>query len=234
MKKIVAPLFAVVALTLSSGTAMAADCAGLSGKELKTCEKEAKKAAKANKAANKGVAIKPSEVDPSWTNMDTDDTNPFNTLDYSVRFDATGIDQIDAYLKKAAVMKGKLVFTRYVVDQAASGNVALVGSAGPALVKALAALPTDAQALVGEGNELVGNLPKILAGPDAMKIPKVTTGIKGAITNLTTAIKEAPAAAKSLGDLVSNPGAAAAGAAGAAAGAAGDKVGDAIPNPCTP
>ncbi|MFP8871854.1 MAG: hypothetical protein VCB43_10830, partial [Myxococcota bacterium] len=196
MKNIVAPLFAVLALSMLSGTAMAEDCSGMSGKDLKNCEKANKKAAKANKSANKGVALKPSEVDASWTGMDEDDKNPFNTMDYSVRFDATGIDQIDAYLMKAAVMKGKLVFTRYVVDQAAAGNVDLVAKAGPSLVKALADLPNDAQALVGGGKELVGNLPKILAGPDAMKIPKITTGLNGAIANLTSAIKEAPAAAK--------------------------------------
>ena len=227
MMKFVAPLFAVAALSLSSGTAMAEDCSGLEGKELKNCEKANKKAAKANKAASKGVALKPSEVDGSWTALDADDKNPFNTMDYSVRFDATGIKEIDGYLKKAAVMKGKLAFTRYVVDQAAAGNVELVGSAGPTLVAALAALPDDAQALVGEGQELVGNLPNILSGPDAMKIPKVTSGLNGAIGNLTGAIKDAPAVAKSLGDLVSDPGAAAAGAAGAAAGAATEAVEDA-------
>ena len=227
MKNIVAPLFAVLALTLSSGTAMAADCAGMEGKELKTCEKDAKKAAKANKAAGKGVALKPSEVDGSWSALDADEVNPFNTMDYSVRFDATGIDQIDTYLKKAAVMKGKLVFTKYVVDQTAAGNADLVVSAGPVLVKALAALPDDAQALVGEGKALVGELPKILAGPNAMKIPKITTGLNGAIGNLTAAIKEAPEAAKSIGALVTNPGAAIEGAAGAAAGEAMDAA-----NPC--
>jgi uncharacterized protein YjbJ (UPF0337 family) len=228
MKKIIVPLFAVLALALSSGTAMAEDCSGMSGKDLKNCEKANKKAAKASKAANKGTALKPSDVDPSWSSMDADDTNPFNTAEYSVRFEETGIAEVDAYFKKAAVMKGKLAMTRYVVDQAAAGNVELVGSAGPALVKALASLPDDAQALIGEGKELAGNLPKILTGPDAMKITKIGTGLTSAIGNLTSAIADTPGVAASIGKLVTDPGAAAAGAADAAAGAAGDAVEGAV------
>jgi len=225
MRKIVAPLFAVLALTLSSGTAMAEDCSGMSGKDLKNCEKANKKALK----NLKGVPLKPSVVDAAWSAMDADDANPFATPEYAVRVDPVGIKEIDAYFEKAAVIKAKIVMTKYVVDQAAAGNVDLVGSAGPGLVKSLAAIPNDAQALVGEGKELVGNLPKILAGPDAMKIPKVTGGLTKAIDNLTGAIKEAPNAAKSLGELVKNPGAAAAGAAGAAGAAAGDAVDGAMP-----
>jgi len=58
----------------------------------------------------------------------------------------------------------------------------------------------------------VSDLPKIVTGPDAMKIPKITTGLNGAIANLVSATKEAPATTKALTAVVADPGSAAKGA----------------------
>jgi len=206
MAKFILPVFAAFALSLAPMAAQAKGCKGLTGKELKACEKE-----KAD--ANKGVAMKPSEVDPSWSNMDGAEKNPFNKPKYSVRYEPTGIKKVDNYLKSAAAIKGKMAMATYMTDQAGVGNVDLVTKSGPALVKALAALPTDAQALVGDGKTLIADLPKILTGPDAMKIPKITKGLNGAIGNLASAIKLAPETSKSLASVVKDPGKAAAGAA---------------------
>ncbi len=205
MTKIMLSAFAAFALSLMPAAAHAKGCKGLTGKELKVCEKE-------KKDASKGVALKPSEVDPTWTNLDGAEKNPFNKPKYSVRYETTGIRKVDNYLKKAAAIKGKMAFANYMTDQAGVGNVALVTQSGPALVTGLTALPADAQALIGDGNTLIADLPNLLTGPDALKIPKIAKGLKGAIGNLTSAIQLAPATTKSLAKVVKNPGAAAAGA----------------------
>jgi len=205
MANIIIPVFAALALSLAPLTAHAKGCKGLTGKELKACEKE-------KAAANKGVALKPSEVDPTWSSMDGAEKNPFNKPKYSVRYEPTGIKKVDNYLKSAAAIKGKMTMANYMTDQAGAGNVDLVTKSGPALVDALAALPKDGQALVKDGNTLIADLPKILTGPDAMKIPKITKGLNGAIGNITSAIKLAPETSKSLAAVVKNPQSAAAGA----------------------
>ena len=144
--------------------------------------------------------------------MDDNDKNPFNKPKYSVRYEKTGVKEVDEYLKKAAVIKGKVAFANYVVDQAGVGNVDLVTSAGPILVAALTALPADGQALATDGQTLIGDLPKLLAGPDALKIPKIAKGLNGAIDNVTGAMKAAPETGKALTKVVANPGDVAAGA----------------------
>jgi len=198
MTKIMLPLFAAFALSLAPVSAHAKSCKGLSGKELKQCEKE-------KKALTAGVPLKPTEVDPTWTGLDGDDKNPYNKPKYSVRYEPTKIKKVDNYLRDAAAIKGKVAFANYMIDQAGKGNADLVTKSGPGLVKSLAAIPTDGKALVTDGNKLVADLPKILTGPDALKIPKIATGIKGAITNVTSTIKLAPETSKSLAAVVADP-----------------------------
>jgi hypothetical protein len=205
MTKIAIPILTALALSLTSGTAMAKGCKNLTGKELKACEKE-------QKALTKGVALKPSQIDPAWSDMDGEQKNPFNKPKYSVRYEPTKIKKVDNYLVKAAAIKGKMRLSTYVVDQAGQGNVELVSSAGPKLVASMKTLPADAQSLISEGKKLVSDLPKIVTGPDAMKIPKITTGLNGAIANLVSATKEAPATTKALTAVVADPGSAAKGA----------------------
>jgi hypothetical protein len=192
-------MFASALLTLAfAQPAFAAeDCSGKEGKELKDCEKANKAAEKAAKADARSTPLLPSQLHADLGKLDA--TNPFATEIYKVRFTPTEITKVDEYLIRAAKMKATVVFARYYVDQAAAGNIADLTAFGPTLLTLLKAVPADAEALKTEGQALVGQLPTILAGPDALKIPKITTALNDAIQqNLIPTISEAPQVVTSL------------------------------------
>jgi len=193
---------ALVALTLSAPAVAAEkqDCSKLEGKELKACEKANKQIDKDAKEDSRSVPLLPSQVDGKLAQWDA--TNPFATEAYRVRVTPTEIQQIDDYLMKAAKIRGTVVFARYYVDQAGAGNLGELTTAGPILVGMLTALPTDIQSLVTEGKQLTADLPKILMGPNAMKIPKITTALGDALDNLNQTKDEVPAVASAIGGLV--------------------------------
>jgi len=192
---------ALAFLSLASPAFAADDCAGKEGKDLKDCQKAAKDAEKQAKVDDRSTPYLPSQLDAKLSKLDAN--NPFATDTYRVRFTPTGIQQIDDYLIKCAKMKATVVFARWYVDQAGAGQLADLATYGPDLIKLLAAVPNDAASLKTDGQTLLGQLPKILAGPNAMKIPKITTALNDAIQdNLVASITEAPGVATSLAGVV--------------------------------
>ncbi len=213
--KVIAPVFAALALALAAPAAQAG-CDGLEGKDLKKCEKKAKAQAKADA---RSTPVVPSEVSPALAAWDGE-ANPFATDEYRVRITTTGIASVDDYLGKAFKMQAIVVGSKFIVDQIGAGNADAI-KAAPALVPLLAEVPTLGQALVGEGQALVTGLPSQLAGPDALKLPKILPALKDGVGALTSSVESAPEVLGSLKNVAAAPGA----AAGAAAGAALDESG---------
>ncbi len=213
--KVFAPAFAALALALAAPAAQAG-CDGLSGKELKKCEKKEKAKAKADA---RSTPYTPSQLSPALAAWDGEN-NPFATDAYRVRVTETGIASVDDYLGKAFRMQAIVVGSKFIVDEIGKGNAEAI-KAAPALVPMLAEVPQLGQELVGEGQALVTNLPSQLAGPDAMKLPKVLPALKDGVEALKGSVAEAPQVLGSLKSVVANPGA----AAGAAAGVAADESG---------
>lgn len=216
--KMLAPVFAAFALTFVAPVAKAEDCSAITdAKEKKKCEK---KNAAAAKQDARSTPYTPSALSPVLAAWDAPEANPFATEAYSVRVTTSGIASVDDYLGKAFKMKAIVVGSRFIVDQIAAGNADAI-KAAPALVPMLAEVPVLGQQLVSEGQGLVTSLPSQLAGPDALKLPKALAAVKDGLGALTSAVEEAPKVAGSLGQAVSNPGAAAGGAIEAGAEAAG-------------
>lgn len=209
-------LVSIVAIsTLSaSAPAFAADCAGLADKELKACEKENKKAASAAKQDTRSVPLLPSQIDASLSAWDAAEKNPFATETYRVRVTPTDIASVDAYLLKAFKIQGTVVLARFVIDEVGKGNPDAIPLV-PKMVSLVQDAVKDGQALVAEGQGLVTSLPAEMVGPQALKLPKVLTGLKDGIAALTSTVKAAPEVVTALGSV--KPGAAAAAGAGAAA-----------------
>lgn len=217
-----APLVALFALAAAAAPSHAA-CDGLSGKDLKKCEKRAKAQAKADARTTPYI---PSELDGSLSSFDSD--NPFATDDYRVRVhESLEIRSVDDYLAQIEALNATVTFSRYLVDEAAAGNAEVI-AAVPTLVKMIAEVPGQVTKLVEDGKALPNNLGNELTGPDAMKIPKATAAIKDGVVQVTAIGVEAVGVAKSLGALAADPGA----AVGAAAGAGLEAAGAAVGNPC--
>ncbi len=214
---------AALALAIAAPAAQAG-CEGIEDKkELKACEKKAKARAKADARSTPYV---PSELDASFSGWDGEN-NPFATDDYRVRVSPTEIASVDEYLGKAFRIQATVVFTKFIVSEIGAGNADAI-KAAPKLVPLMAKVAEDGQALIAEGQGLVTSLPSQLAGPDALKIPKLIPAIKDGIGAVTGAVGEAPDTVKALGAVASNPGAAAGAAAGVGAEAAGGAAGDAV------
>jgi hypothetical protein len=169
-----------------------AGCDGLDGKDLKKCEKAAAKQAKKDASTE---PLLPSQVDSRLAAWDA--SNPFATDEYRVRWGATGIQEVDDYLIKAAKIKGTVVAARYIVDQA-KADPASVTEVMPVLTDLMTGVPDQGKSLIDDGKALVGKLPTILAGPDALKIPKITTSLTDAIGNITSTLAELPKVAEAL------------------------------------
>ena len=108
--KMMASLFTAAALTVSA-PALAKDCTGLEGKDLKTCEKE-------NKQDDRSVAYMPSKLDGSLSAYDAAEKNPFATDAYRVRVTEAGLTSVDGYLEKAFRLQATMQFAKFVVDEA--------------------------------------------------------------------------------------------------------------------
>ncbi|MFT4621391.1 MAG: hypothetical protein ACI8PZ_000043 [Myxococcota bacterium] len=188
-------VFALVSGLAFSAPALAA-CDGLEGKDLKKCEKtEAKKA----KAEGRSEPLMPSQVDAKFAHLDAD--NPFATDAYSVRISKTGIEKIDAYFTNAAVLQGKVVMARYMVDNFDAMDPAQAKEAGEALAALLTSIPDDGKALIDEGKALASpdTLKSMAANP--MEIPgllKLVPALTDAVGNITSAVKEVVPVAESL------------------------------------
>lgn len=215
--KVIAPVFAALALSAAAPSAFAEDCSAIEDKkEKKKCEKKAKAQAKADA---RSTPYTPSTVSPALAGWDGEN-NPFATDEYRVRVSETGIQAVDDYLGKAFKMQAIVVGSKFIVDEIGKGNADAI-KAAPALVPMLAEVPTLGQELVGEGQGLVTSLPSQLAGPDALKLPKVLPALKDGVSALGESVKEAPQILGSLKEVAGDPGA----AAGAAAGVAADESG---------
>ena len=194
--KMMASLITAAALTVSA-PALAKDCTGLEGKDLKTCEKE-------NKQDDRSVAYMPSKLDGSLSAYDAAEKNPFATDAYRVRVTEAGLTSVDGYLEKAFRLQATMQFAKFVVDEAGKGNadvLKLAPTLKPIVEKAIA----DAQGLVTEGQALVttGVPNEIKADPKlAMKGPKALTALKDGLTALESTVKSAPEIGKSLAALV--------------------------------
>ena len=221
IKKIV-PAFAVIGLMLTA-TPSWAGCDGLSGKELKKCEKAAKRQAKMDA---KTTPFIPSELDGSLKSFD--EGNPFATDDYRSRVaEPLEIASVDAFAKSVASLHATVVFGRYLIDEVGKGNADAV-AAVPTLVKLLKDVPAEGQKLVEEGKALPTKLQSELTGKDALKIPKATATITALVTTVTATLKEVPEVTKSVVALVKDPGAAAGAAMDAGTQMATEKVEGAV------
>ncbi len=195
MKPITLMIALVSGLALSAPAyAGYAACEGMEGKDLKKCDKaEAKKA----KADANSEPILPSQVDAHFSALDAD--NPFATDAYKVRFAATGIQGIDDALIGASIIKGKVVLARYMVDNFDAMDVATAKADGEKLVEMLSSIADDAAGIKAKIEGIIGDPGSVLSGPDLMKVPKLLPALKGAITNITDAVGQAPEIASSLG-----------------------------------
>lgn len=226
--KVFAPAFAAVAIALVAPVTANAGCDEIEdAKEKKKCEKQAKAQAKADA---RSTPYSPSALSPALAGWDGD-SNPFATDAYRVRVTETGIASVDDYLGKAFRMQAIVVGSKFIVDEIGKGNADAV-KAAPQLVPLLAEVPKLGQELVGEGQGLVTSLPSQLAGPDALKLPKVLPALKDGVSALKGSVDEAPQVLGSLknavgGDAVKAAAEVGTEAAGEAAGDAVDKVEDA-------
>jgi hypothetical protein len=189
--------FVTAATLMASAPAFAADCAGMTGKDLEKCEK---KNASAAKQDDRSTPFTPSQLDAALSAWDAADKNPFATEAYRVRVTQTGLASVDAYLLKAFKMQATVVFAKYVVDEAGKGNLE-VAKLAPKLVPMVQAAVADAQSLVSEGQALVttGVPAEVQANPAlAMKAPKVLTGLKDALTAIQATAATAPEIGKSI------------------------------------
>lgn len=184
--KVIAPAFAALALALAAPAH--AGCDGLEGKDLKKCEKQAAAQAKADA---RSTPYTPSALSPALAAWDAEDKNPFATDGYRCRVTETGIASVDDYLGKAFRMQAIVAGSRFIVDEIGNGNADAI-KAAPALVPLLAEVPSLGQQLVGEGQGLVTSLPSQLAGPDALKLPKVLPALKDGVEALKGSVAEAP------------------------------------------
>lgn len=188
----------VTAATLMvSAPAFAADCSGMTGKDLEKCEK---KNASAAKQDERSAPFTPSQLDGALAAWDAAEKNPFATDMYRVRVTTSGIQSVDDYLMKVFRMQATVVFARYVVDEAGKGNIE-VAKLAPKLVPMVQQAIADGQGLVAEGQDLVTNkVPaEIKADPKlAMKGPKALTALKDALTALTATVGEAPKVGESI------------------------------------
>jgi hypothetical protein len=187
-------------LAIISGLALTspafAACDGLEGKDLKKCEKAEAKAAKSNSGDG---AVLPSKLDAAFAHLDAD--NPFATAAYSVTVGDTGFEQVDAFMNAAAILQGKVVMARYMIDNFDAMDPAQAKAAGDTLVELLASVKDDAPKLIEEG--------KALANPDTLKgmasspveIPKLlklAPALTEAVGKVTSVAAEAPAVIDSL------------------------------------
>ena len=213
--KVIAPAFAALALAFAAPAAHAG-CDGMSGKDLKKCEKKAKAQAKADARTTPYV---PSSLSPALAAWDGEN-NPFATDEYRVRVNETGVATVDQWSAKAFRMQAIVVGSKFIVDEIGKGNADAI-KAAPALVPLLAEVPQLAQSIIQEGQGMPQALPAALAGPDLLKVPKLLPAIADTTKALTAATKEAPKVLGSLKSVVKAPG----DAAGAAAGVAADESG---------
>ena len=229
MKKMFGTALVATSFALVAPTAAYAGCDGLSGKDLKKCEKQAKAQAKADART---TPFTPSELDAALSAWDGDD-NPFATDEYRVRIDSCGLASVDAFVNDATRLQAIIVGSRFMIDQIGAGNADAIAAA-PALVGMIMEVPELAQGLIAKGNEMPNTLPNEIAGPDALKLPKCLPLVADSVQALTGAVSEAPEVAKSLKNVVASPGAAAGAAAGMAVekatDAAGEAAGDAVEN----
>jgi len=212
--KVFASAFAALTIVLATPTVAHASCDGLSGKELKKCEKQAKAQAKADAATTPFV---PSELDAVFSHLDGDD-NPFATDEYRVRVGSTDIQSIDDFLMSVGKVEATVVMSRYTIDQIQAGDTGSTKTL-PKLKEMLEAVPADVEALSTEGAALPDKLQAELTGPDLMKLPKGLTAVSNGVQSATGAGGESAAVLKSLINLMSDP--------SAAAGAAGEMAMDA-------
>jgi hypothetical protein len=200
-----------------------AGCEGLSGKELKNCEKAAKAQAKADART---TAFTPSELDAKFKAWDGD-ANPFNSDSYRVRYGNCGLESVDSFAKDAARLDAVVGMTRFVIDEIGKGNADAIAAA-PALVGLLKAVPTDGQALIEKGKAMPDTLPNEVSGADAMKLPKCLPLVSDSLSNLQNAVKSAPEVTTSLMAVAKDPSAAAGAGADMATEAATEKATEAV------
>lgn len=212
--KMFASAFAALTIVLATPTVAHAGCDGLSGKELKKCEK---KAAAQAKADARTTPFEPSNLDAVFSHLDGD-SNPFATDDYRVRVGAVEIQAIDDFLMSVGKVEATVVMTRYTIDQVAAGDTAAIKTL-PKLKELLEALPGDVDALKAEGQALPDRLQSELTGAELLKLPKSLTAVSDGVQSAVNAGSQSAEVLKSLLNLMADP--------KAAAGAAGDMAMDA-------
>ena len=181
-------MFALVSGLALSAPAYAA-CDGLEGKDLKKCEKaEAKK----SKQDGRTSPLLPSQIDAKFASLDAD--NPFATDAYRVRVGETGFEKVDTFMMSAAVLKGKVVMARYMIDNFDAMDPAQAKENGEALVGLLGSVAQDAQKVVEEGKALANpdTLKSLAANPmEIPKLLKLPASIMDSVENAASAGKEA-------------------------------------------
>ena len=185
--KLTTLMFALVSGLAFSSPAYAA-CDGLEGKELKKCEKEEKKKAKESKQDDRSTPLLPSQIDAKFASLDAD--NPFATDEYRVRVGETGFEKVDAFLMSAAVLKGKVVMARYMIDSFDAMDPAQAKESGEALVALLGSVADDAKKVADDGKGLADpeTLKSLAANPmEIPKLLKLPASIMDAVDNAVSA-----------------------------------------------
>jgi hypothetical protein len=162
-------------------------------------------------SSGRAVALKPSQIDRTFKDLDDAKHNPFVQGKTRVDHIVTGVRSYDGFFQDAAEVKGIVVLADVILKET-DGYIAKVkraggrGALGDAGVREfeqrqarletisglLAAVPDRSGALLSTGKKLATGAPKTFIGPNAAALPGVVRGLEEATEDLRDAGGRAP------------------------------------------
>jgi hypothetical protein len=162
-------------------------------------------------SSGRAVALKPSQVDKTFKDLDDAKKNPFTQTKTRVDHIVTGVKPYDAFFRDAATVKGIVVLADVILKETDSyiervkraGGRGALGDEGvrefelrqtrlERVTALLGDVPGRSGDLLGTGKKLAANAPKTFIGPNATVLPAVVRGLEDASTDLRDAGARAP------------------------------------------
>jgi hypothetical protein len=193
MSKFFAIIAFAVALPMSNTAEAYIKCDKMEdAKKQKKCEKNMAKSL--DKQRKNTTAYAPSNLGTAFADLDGDN-NPFNSDDFYLGEQTTGIKKVDAFTGKVNKVAATVRMAKYI-GHLNKTDAAAAAKLGGALLPELIALKDEAPKLVEEAQKLVGEAATLVDNP--MDAPKAIKALGGAAGAIAKAVGDIPGAISAL------------------------------------